>query len=83
MSDTFDNLKAQAQGVVDQVKDKVGDLADQHGGKVSDAVNQATDFIDDKTGVNSLQSQNDGDVAQAADAVQDAAKDAADKATGS
>ena len=36
--------------MVDQVKDKVGDLADQHGGKVSDAVNQATDFIDDKTG---------------------------------
>ncbi len=50
MSEMFDKAKETAQTVADQVKETVGGLADEHGGKVSDAVKSATDFIDEKTG---------------------------------
>ncbi|TAK69737.1 MAG: antitoxin [Actinomycetota bacterium] len=32
------------------LKEKVGGLADQHGDKVTGAVEKGTDFVDDKTG---------------------------------
>jgi hypothetical protein len=34
---------------VDKIRDKVGDLADEHGEKVEGAIDKAADFVDDKT----------------------------------
>lgn len=34
---------------VDKIKDKVGDLADEHGEKVEGAIDKVADVVDDKT----------------------------------
>ena len=56
-------------GVFDNMKDKVGELVDQHGGQISGGVDKAGDFVDEKTG---------GQYADKVDQGQDGLKDALD-----
>lgn len=37
-------------GFLDDAKNKIGDLVDQHGDKVSDGLDKAAGVVDDKTG---------------------------------
>lgn len=53
-------------GLMDNMKDKASELAGQHGDKADGAVDQAGDFVDEKT---------DGKYADKVDQGQQAAKD--------
>ena len=37
-------------GFLDDAKDKLGDLVDEHGDKVADGLDKAAEFAEDKTG---------------------------------
>ncbi|MEZ5383386.1 MAG: antitoxin [Microthrixaceae bacterium] len=54
-------------GFLDDAKDKLDDLADEHGDKIEDAVDKAGDFVDEKT---------DGKYADKVDMVQEKVTDA-------
>jgi hypothetical protein len=56
------------------IKDKAGDLADEHGGKIKEGLDKAGDFVDDKTGGKHSE-KIDGAVDKAQDTVDDLADD--------
>lgn len=37
-------------GFLDRFKKKAGDVAEEHGDKIDDAIDKGADFVDDKTG---------------------------------
>lgn len=45
----LDNLKARLGPAKDKVGDKVGDLAQQHGGKIGSGLDKAARTVDEKT----------------------------------
>lgn len=65
----FDELKGKAE----ELKDKATELIQENSEKISGAIDQAGDFIDEKTG---------GKFADKVDKVQDGAKGLLDKADG-
>lgn len=60
-------------GLLDDAKDKLGDLVDSHGEKVAGAVDKAAELIDEKTG---------GKLGDKVDLGADKAKDALDSLDG-
>ena len=47
---TGDDIKAKGRRTGREGQGVVGDIADKHGDKATDAVTKAADFVDDKTG---------------------------------
>ena len=60
-------------GMFDEMKDKAGELAREHGDKIDDAIEKAGNMVDEKTG---------GKHSDKIDAAQQKARDAADKLAG-
>lgn len=65
----FDELKGKAEGL----KEKAAELIQENSGKIGEAIDNAGNFIDEKTG---------GKFAEHVDKVQDGAKGLLDKADG-
>ena len=55
-------------GFLDDAKDKLGDLVDEHGDKVADGLDKAAEFAEDKTG-GKFDSQIEAGVDKAKDAL--------------